>query len=311
MKTLPAAPTPAELTERLAAPPGSKVRFGGTATQVLETCALIAAASSSWDKDTIRTFQEQQDLNPKVWDKLIAIHKDQRLESLEALLPASYTALYALVVMSDEELEVATAADLIRPNASSRSILDWTKTYRLKGSGIEQEVPLTLVLKADLSSEQRQDLLRALQRVAEDLGADLVEGKSGIKQSDLKADARKSRAEDLDAELIRLLGPVVSDAPEDLRSKFGIQSALDLIEGRRDTFTGFLQVLEGKVQETFWRKYGRAYCLKIARDFNLTDSRAERYQFKKRLEDAAKKWKGVIDGFDEVVKEVLATYMTR
>jgi hypothetical protein len=35
-----------------------------------------------------------------------------------------------------------------------------------------------------------------------------------------------------------------------------------------DAFTGFLQVLEGKVQDVFWSKYGRTYCLKLARDLN-------------------------------------------
>lgn len=45
-----------------------------------------------------------------------------------------------------------------------------------------------------------------------------------------------------------------------------------------DAFTGFLQVLEGKVQEVFWSKYGRTYCLKLACDVNLTDSRTDRFQ---------------------------------
>ena len=108
---------------------------------------------------------------------------------------------------------------------------------------------------------------------------------------------------------MRLLGPVVLGAPEDLKSKFEVRSAAELINGRRDAFTGFLQVLEGKVQEVFWRKYGRAYCLKIARDFNLTDTRTDRFQLKDRLKKAVEKWDPEIKGFGAMVAEIQSTYM--
>jgi len=240
---------------------------------------------------------------------LVAIHKDQKLGSIKDHLPASYTALYALVVMKDEELKAAEAEGVIKSSASSRSILDWTKAYRLKGSGIEQEMPLTLVLKQDLTAERQQDLLCALKEVALQYGAEVREGKGGLKQAEVKAEARKAVADRIEEELMRLLGPVVLSAPEDLKSKFEVRSAAELINGRRDAFTGFLQVLEGKVQEVFWRKYGRTYCLKIARDFNLTDSRTDRFQLKDRLKKAVEKWDPIITGFRSMVTEIQSTYM--
>jgi hypothetical protein len=309
MSDLPPCPTTEELADRLTAPLGSKDRFGANADEVLVTAGLVAAANASWDKGTISTFQDNQKLHPKVWDKLVAIHKDQRLLPLQKDLPASYTALYALVVMRDEELRAAEAEGVIKSNASSRSLLDWTKAYRLKGSGIEQEMPLTLVLKEDLTAEQQQNLLGALKEVALHYGAEVREGKGGLKQAEVKAEARKAAADRIDEELMRLLSPVVLGAPEDLKQKFQVRSAADLIDGRRDAFTGFLQVLEGKVQEVFWRKYGRTYCLKIARDFNLTTSRAERFQFKKRFDDWSKKWDSVIPGFGSMIEEIQSTYM--
>ena len=310
MSDLPPCPTTEELADRLTAPLGSKDRFGRNGAEVLVTAGLVAAANASWDKGAISTFQDNQKLHPKVWDKLVAIHKDQKLGSIKDLLPASYTALYALVVMKDEELKAAVAEkDLVTPGASSRSLLDWTKAYRLKGSGIEQEMPLTLVLKEDLTAEQQQDLLCALKDLAIKYGAEVREGKGGLRQAEVKAEARKAVADRIDGELMRLLGPVVLSAPEDLKQKFEVRSAADLIEGRRDAFTGFLQVLEGKVQEVFWRKYGRTYCLKIARDFNLTQSRTDRFQLKERLKKAVEKWDEEIDGFGSMVAEVQSTYM--
>ncbi len=301
---------PTAVARHLSAPPGSKDRFGKGAAEVLVTAGLVAAANSEWDRGTIRTFQQEQDLHPKVWDKLVSIHKDQRLVPIKDLLPASYTALYALVVMSDEELTAALATkDLVTAKASSRALLDWTKAYRLKRSGIEQEMPLTLVLKEDLTPEQHQELLRDLKEVALQYGTEIREGKGGLRQAEVKAGVRKALAEEIDDELMCLLGPVVINAPEELKSKFEIGSAADLIEGPRATFTGFFQNLAGKVDGVFWKKYGRAYCLKIARDFNLTESRTDRYQLKDRLEKAVEKWDSEMAGFRTMVEEIQSTYM--
>ncbi len=305
-------PTPDFLKERLNAAAGSKDRFGATATAVLETAALIAAADQDWDKSTVTAFQDQQKIHKKVWDKLIAIHRKTSLRSLQDSLPASYTALYALVVMKDEEMDAAISDDLLKTkNLSSRAILDWTKAYRLKGTGIEQEIPMTLVLKEDLSANHHQELLEGLKDVAKQYGAEVREGKRGLKQSEVKAEARVALACQIEEELIQEIGSVVLNAPEDLKTRFGVINAADLIEGPRATFTGFFKNLGGKGEGIFWRDYGRAYCLKIARDFNLTDSRAERFQLKDRIQKAIAKWSGDIDGLEQMAKGILSTYMSR
>ena len=171
-------------------------------------------------------------------------------------------------------------------------------------------MPLTLMLKEVLTAEQLQDLLSALKEVALQYGAEVREGKGGLRQAEVKAEARKAVVDRIDGELMREIGKVVADAPADLRQKFQISSAADLIEGPRATFTGFFQNLVGKVKIEFWKQFGRAYCLKIARDFNLTESRAERFQLKKRIQDDFKViWGPQINGFEAECDEIMATYM--
>jgi len=307
--------TPDFLRQCLSGSPGSKDRFGATAAEVLETAALVAAANADWDKGTIAAFLEEQKIHQKVWGKLVSIARSQNLKTLAAKdLPASYTALYALEVMSPQELKAAVQEGLVRSDASSRSILDWTKAFRLRSTGIEQEVPLTLVFREDLSAAQQKDLLDALREVADQFGAEVLEGKGGVRQAELKSDQRKARATEIDEKLMQLLGPVVLDAPDALKQQFQVESAADLISGSRELFTGFLQVLEGKGDKSvFWAKYGRAYCLKYARDFNLTDSRAERYQLKKRVAMALERWgiENQVQGFQEAAEDVTRTYMRR
>jgi len=306
-------PVPASvfLKDRLQSGVGTKDRFGSTAAEVLETASLIAAADQDWDKATIAAFQREQEIHPKVWGKLVSIAKSTNLRSLsQEELPASYTALYALVVMTTEELKAAAAEGVIRSNTSSRSILDWTKAFRLRGTGIEQEVPLTLVLRQEMTPEQQQVLLEALKEIADQYGADLLEGKGGVKQASIKSDRRKALAQQIEEELIQEIGSVVASAPDDLKHRFGISSAIDLVSAPRATFTGFFQNLVGKVKIEFWKQFGRAYCLKIARDFNLTESRAERFQLKKRIqEDFKPTWGPQINGFEAQCDEIVATYM--
>ncbi len=310
-------PSPVSLKERLKGAPGSKDRFGSTAIEVLEIAALIAAAQDSWDKDAVAAFQEEQKIHQKVWGKLVSIARSQNLQTLPPEdRPASYTALYALAVMSPGELQAALKEGVLQRQPgqvpiSSRSILEWTKAYRLRETGIEQEMPLTLVLREDLSPEQHQDLLEALGKVAAQFGAEILEGKGGVKQSGVKADQRRAKALEIEEELMRLLGPVVLDAPNALKQKFQVTSAADIIAGPRQTFTGFFQNLVGKVDVLFWTDYGRAYCLKIARDFNLTESRAERFQLKDRISKATVKWKPEILGFEAMTTSILDTYMSR
>jgi hypothetical protein len=314
MSDLPHCPTTQELADRLTAPLGSKDRFGSNGAAVLVTAGLVAAANASWDKGTIGTFQDNQKLHPKVWDKLVAIARSENVKGLpEKSLPASYTAIYALVVMSDEEFSAAVAEeDLVTAGASSRSLLDWTKAYRLRGTGIGNEVPLTLVLPDDLTPQQHKSLLSALKETAAEFGAQVLEGKGGIKQAGMKADRRKALASEIEEHLMQEIASVVSGAPEDLKTRFGIRSASDLIEGPKATFTGFFQNLVGKVKIEFWRQFGRSYLLKIARDFNLTDSRAERFQLKKRILDVfIPTWGPQIAGFDAMADEVLTTYMSK
>jgi hypothetical protein len=308
-------PASVDLAQRLSTTSGSKDRFGSTADAVLATAALIAAADQDWDQRAVSTFQRDQDIHPKVWGKLVAIARSKNLEKVpKKEVPVSYTALYALVVMKEEELATALEEGFLQRTPgqgpiSSRAILEWTKAYRLRGTGVEQEVPLTLVLREELTEEHQQDLLSALQEVAGRFGAEVLQGKGGLKQAEVKAEARRARAQEIEEELLRLIGTDVLNAPEDLKTRFGISTAADLLEGPRGTFTGFFQNLVGKVEGAFWQRHGRTYCLRIARDFNLTDSRAERYQLRQRIKDAMKKNSAAIHGFDEMASGILVEYM--
>ena len=132
----------------------------------------------------------------------------------------------------------------------------------------------------------------------------LWRGADGIKQRGVQAEKRKTAAEDLEAEIIQLLSPVFDDASTPLKNQFNLQTVTDLVNGELRTFTGFLVRHYGST-EGMWDGAGQEYCLKVALEFNRTDSRSQRLNYKKRLEKVQIEHPNCSDA----AAKVLANYM--
>jgi hypothetical protein len=214
-------------------------RYGKTSAKVLETCSLVAAADAAWDPEVIRDFQDTEDVHEKVWAKLVSIAKDERLKQVDpSILPKSYTALYALVVMTQPEWDAALEQNVIHAGASSRSILDWTRKFRLGTPPDHQEVSLTLLLERGLDPTQIGDLLQELNVVSRKYGGTVFQGKLG---SRVKAalDKRELAQRCFDRLKILLRDPV-RQSSEDLRESFGIFTGGELARTSKKVFTAFM-----------------------------------------------------------------------
>jgi hypothetical protein len=290
-----------DLLQRLTALRG----YGKTSSEVLTTAALISAADSTWGREHIQQFQTQAEMHPKVWDKLCSVARDPRFQQVpETSLPSTYTALYALSVLSDQEWDAALKDGIVRADASSRAILDWTRQHRLQDQGFHAEQVIRLIQSRALTQQEQASLLDQMRALAEPFGVSVLTQEEGTKQRGVQAEKRKSSAEDLEAELIRLLSPVFDDASTPLKEQFNLQSVVDLVNGEIRTFTGFL-VRHFGTTDGMWQHCGREYCLKIGLEFNRTDSRAQRFNYKKRLEKVQVEHPNCSD----VAAEVLEKYL--
>ena len=304
-----ALPSIADLTSRLIDLGG----YGKNAQQVFETSALIAAAQVLWDREEVQRLQEDRSIHPKVWDKLVLIHKDQqRLQELIPAkdLPSNYTALYALVVMSTDEIEALVADGLLssQNRPSSKALLDWTKTFRKGDQGVAKELPLTLVLQEVLSEEEEQDLLTAIAQVAERFGVEVRAGK-GIRQAEVKEQERFNRASHLEEELMKSLQPLWDRSLLPEREKFSLSSLSDLVNGSRATYTGFIiAVIRDK--KIFWKEAGKEFCLKVALDYNREESRVQRGNYKTRVKQVIELHGTDVTGLGEFANMVLSTFMS-
>jgi len=287
--------------------------YGKSAQQVFETSALIAAAQVHWDRVEIQRLQDDRNIHPKVWDKLVLIHKDQqRLQELipSKYLPSNYTALYALVVMSVDEIKALVADGLLssQNRPSSKALLDWTKTFRKGDQGISKELPLTLLLQEVLTEQQEQDLLNAIAEVAERFGVEVRSGK-GIKQAEVKEQERSNRASQLEEDLMKALQPLWERSLLPEREKFSLASLSDLVNGSRATFTGFIiAVIRDK--NIFWKEAGKEFCLKVALDYNREESRVQRGNYKTRIKQVIELHGTDVTGLGEFANMVLSTFMS-
>ncbi len=187
------------------------------------------------------------------------------------------------MVLSDQEWDTALQEGIVQPNASSRSLLDWTRQQRLQEQGYRSEQVLRLIHSRELSQQEHTALMEGLNALASTYGVSILSGEEGTRQRGVQAEKRKTAAEDLEAELIQLLSPVFDDASTPLKDHFNLQTVTDLVNGELRTLTGFLVRHYGST-EGMWAGAGQEYCLKVALEFNRTDSRAQRFNYKKRLE---------------------------
>ena len=74
--------------------------YGKSAREILQTCALVAEYAQEHTPDQVKAFQERVEINPQVWLRLLALHRDERLKKHLEHLPSF---LYDAVCHSSDE----------------------------------------------------------------------------------------------------------------------------------------------------------------------------------------------------------------
>ena len=274
---------------------------GKTAYEVLESGQTLGVMEQRLTPEDFQTLCKGTGWHPKVISKLLAIGRDKRLVPLLPQLPGSYSAIYPLTTLTDAELNLAVSEGICRLDASSREVLDWIKVKRLEGMDLPETLTFSGTSTDPLTKERKAALLAALQQAALSFGVTVVEGSAkevGTRKA-TKA-SRESIAQHLLQQLIADLTPVVEEAPHTLLQEFEVFSAEDLAEGEIRTLTGVLVRLCGSSQG-MWESYGPIYCRKVALEYNRTDSRAQRFNYRKRLLEVKGKHSHLADLVDDLL----------
>ena len=274
---------------------------GKTAQEVLDTGQTLAVMEQRLTPEDFQTLCKGTGWHPKVITKLLVIGRDKRLLPLIPQLPGSYSAIYPLTTLTDAELNLAVSEGTCRPDASSREVLDWIKVKRLEGMDLPETITFSGTSADPLTKERKAALLAALQQAALSFGVTVVEGGSATGTRKATKASRETIAQHLLQQLTADLTPVVEEAPETLLKEFEVTSAENLAAGEIRTLTGVLVRLSGS-SEGMWESYGPLYCRKVALEFNRTESRAQRFNYRKRLLEVKGKHQHLAELVDDLLE---------
>jgi len=275
---------------------------GKCAYEVLECGQTIEVMEQRLPPEEFQTLCKGTGWHPKVIVKLLAIGRDKRLVPLLPKLPGSYSAIYPLTTLTDAELNLAVSEQICRSDASSREILDWIKVKRLEGMDLPETLTFTGASPTPLTKERKAALLAALQQAALPFGVTVVEGSAkevGTRKATTAS--RETIAQQLLQQLTADLTPVVEESPQSLLEEFEVTSAGVLAAGEIRTLTGVLVRLAGG-SEGMWESYGPHYCRKVALEYNRTESRAQRFNYRKRLLEVKGKHQHLADLVDALLE---------
>ena len=274
--------------------------YGDDAASVLATCQTLLDVQEQASQQEFRDFRDAVGWHPKIFSKLLTIGKDERLFDYATDLPASYTAIYALASLNDEEFAAAGEEGVISTSSSVRFINNWVKARRLHGNAVVEEIALTLTVRRSRSAEEVDALLASLKNAADAAGASLRVGSGSVRET--VAGERQTTAEQILELLVGRMDAVVASADPALVEQFSVASGEALAKGEMRQFTGFLVRATGST-DAMWQHHGKDYCLKVCLEFNSTTSRAQRFNYKKRLLEVKEKHPELGGTVDQCLEE--------
>jgi len=264
---------------------GIPAAYGTTAEEVLETCALVAAADEQWNKRQISEFQEQHQIHEKVWGRLLSIHRcDRWIQVDTGNLPGNYTSLYSLVTLSDDEWQEILVSGKVSQSLTSRTIQFWKTARIATNEGFNKQVPFLLAFSSESDKGKLVETIVLFKKIAEENGLRLIAPPIPLREF-----SSRSTPEEVMVSIGKMLVPelqmIVNDAGKVCRDALSIQSADDLLNASVRDFLKFLNRTAGSSGASM-QSYGGEYCLKLAYEYNrVSNSRANRSNYKKKLEE--------------------------
>ena len=275
--------------------------YGNTAAEVLQTCAQVAQYADEHTPEQIKEFQKEVAINPQVWSRLIALHKDKRLKAHVERLPRSYTALYAISRMQDQEFDAAVEQCIINPESSSHSILNWTKRNRQISGEVVPPWRCMIVFEHDIDEDQFSDMQLAMNKIAKEYGAALIDESDYVPAKSATDKGKQDLISRLESEMVTLATPVFIRMTERDKFRAGVEQPEDLLTVDMITF-GSIMRTDAKFFASGRNSYTPIYIYRLALEYLKTDSRSQRFNYKRRLKQLAETQPDLKNCIDEVMK---------
>ena len=263
----------------------------GGVEEVLAIGSVVKDAKRHLTDTDFRDLRDRAPFQEKVWSKLLQIGLDDRLSSIKDALPSGWSSIHQIHCLNDEELKEAVEQGVIHPRVSQGAINRWLKHFRFE-EGTEQAegtfADLVMVQSPEGAAEQDLERFKGdLEKLVSVYGFRLRYGTEDS-MAVLRQQRSSDKAHELASALAKDLRSTWEGADESLKTLFSLTSLDDLVQSPMASFTGFLNRVRGG-REEFWRFHGKDYVNKNALEYLKSDSRGQRFNYRRRLKEVAEK----------------------
>jgi hypothetical protein len=302
--------------------------YTGNAEQVATLSMGLAEAAMQLDRSTYTHYRQETGkelgINDKVLSKLkvigetlLKIDEKQRREIIKKL-PSSYSTIHILCSLRPEELITAVKNGAVTPKLSSRSADIYVKQVRFprqflqtetEGIGTKEQHHYSIMRPENkqISEDEFLAFEKTLRSLCEEYG--LVLRKVGDTSNESLRKQERAEREIFWREVLEkeLSQEWFEEMPDETKKQFNLRTRDELIETPLRSFTGFLNKTSGG-RNAFWEKHGRAYVAKVHLLQEKTDNNAQRYNFKRRLEEVFEERKELAVWRNQIVKLNMFVY---
>jgi hypothetical protein len=287
----------------------SRPGYGQTAEEILETCRLVAEAEQMLNKKEIFDIRQENEISEQTWKRLTNIGKNEVLWSLREKLPAKQSSLYRLTLLEPIEVIIGVNKGSIHQGTTSRDIEEITKRSRIDSRYKLSDRQIFFFEDKKLDDQAFSDLLEEINRIAKEYDCCFdTDNLENIRKTDARFQYDKRMADirwllRQDIENLQIIENLYEyDDIEDDREKEEVRS--ELIDMSFKDFVNRLMSI-ALSRESMMKDYGFLYCLKIAHEYWQTDSRSQRYNYKRRLMEVKSKYPDLEEDVNYVLEKFI------
>ena len=278
----------------------SRPGYGETAEDVLTTCRLVSQAEEAFNPKELHDIRMEVEMSGQVWKRMCAVSRNETLWSLRESLPCAFSSLYRLNLLESFKVYLGVKDGAINPQTTTRDIEQIAKRERIDSRFKLSNHNIYFFSSGDLGEDEFTTLLEEVNKVAREF--DCCFDSEDLEQV-RKADARYQldrRIMDIhyllkqDIEGLQIVESLYDDIGDD--QERDVLSSI-LIEMPFKEFVDSLMSI-ALTRESMMEDFGFLYCTKIVHEYWKTESRSQRYNYKRRLLEVKKKYPKLAEDVD-------------
>ena len=280
--------------------------YTGTSEQIINLSISIAETFKNNDASTYNLYKDKIDIAPKIFSKLkvigekiLKIDESKRRDVIKRL-PASYSCIHVLCALKAEEITTASKSKVISPSMSVREARAYVQQIKFpvkaaldgeKGKWGYKQERLFNICRPDnvlVEGEMMSALEKELRKVCSNYNLSLQRANT-TSTTTLRVQERNEKGMFWKAMLQKELTQKWFNTSTDaVRKQFNIRNLQELHEAPIRSFTGFIIKTDGS-KEKFWEEHGNAYIAKVQMLSEMDEDAAQRYNYRRRLEEVMSK----------------------